>query len=432
MLNLIIRIFENRVFLLRWLTFVIVFLIVIHASVKIIKSPLAKGDFEAFFHAAKQIVNQQDIYLTPSRDVSQGGLFYLYLPLLAILLIPFTFLPIKATIVLWNFLSAILIFYVVKTFYEMMSGKFFFDLPTKSRWIMAFFPILLTSSFVLHHLAYGQANILVMALAILGLSLSTKRCKVTGGFVIGLAVVIKIIAAPVVIWLIVKRFYRTVWSAIIGVVFGAILFPCLILGFERNFSYVNHWLKNIVFAGNLGTEKVPLAVNLSFQAQLYRFFTEMPAFSYHNKFYSLTIYSLSNQTIHTIAQFLQIMVLLLIFIYSFKYRKSEELISKWGGVALTFALIPLFATTTQKHYFVMLLPAYTFAVYAWHCQKLKDKLFRGLLVTSFILMLITNDGITGNLLSDVFTALGCNLWGNILLILCIFRIASYLSNTDDI
>ncbi len=73
--------FENRVVWLRWLPLGIVLFIVVHASLKIIKSPLSKGDFEAFFNAAGLIVKHQNIYLTPTREVAQGGLFYLYLPL---------------------------------------------------------------------------------------------------------------------------------------------------------------------------------------------------------------------------------------------------------------------------------------------------------------------------------------------------------------
>ena len=424
------RAFE-KLFFLRWLAFPLILFIVIHASVKIIKSPLAKGDFEAFFHAAKLIVEHQNIYLTPSRDLTQGGLFYLYLPLLAILLIPLTFLPVEASIVIWNFFNAFLVFWVVKKFYEMMSGKSFFDLPDKSRWVMSFFPIFLTLPSILHHLAYGQANILTLALIILGLSLLTKRREITGGSIIGLAVVIKLIAAPMVIWLITKKFYRAIGGVLIGAIVGAILFPGLVLGFKQNFEFINYWLTNIVFAGDLGVTKVPLVVNLSMQAQLYRFFTEVPAFKYHDKSYSLTIYILSRQTIQIISHLLQILVLLAIAFYSVKFKKEEELISKWGGIAFTFAMIPLFATTTQKHYFVMLLPSFTYAVYVWYCRKLKDKRFRYLLAASFFTMLITIDGIVGNLLSDVFTAMGFNIWGTILLVLCIFRSAQCLSMPDE-
>ncbi|MCY7348740.1 MAG: DUF2029 domain-containing protein [Pyrinomonadaceae bacterium] len=86
------------------------------------------------------IVKHQNIYLTPTREVAHGGLFYLYLPLLAILIVPLTFLPIEASILIWNFLSALLIFWTVKSFYETISGGSFSALPVKSRWILTFPP----------------------------------------------------------------------------------------------------------------------------------------------------------------------------------------------------------------------------------------------------------------------------------------------------
>ena len=204
------------------------------------------------------------------------------------------------------------------------------------------------------------------------------------------------------------------------------------MGLELNNSYLDFWIRNIVLADDLGTAKVPLGVNLSLQAQLYRFFTSVPAFSYHKQLYSLTIYSLSPQTILILGRFLQISVLSAIVFYAVKYRNKAELVSKWGGIALTFALIPLFATTTQRHYFVMLLPTYLYAVYVWHCLKFKDKWFRGLLAASFILTLAATDGIVGGLFSDVFTAAGFNAWGTILLVCCLFRIANCLPDQKSI
>ncbi|HLM62564.1 MAG TPA: hypothetical protein VK308_17310, partial [Pyrinomonadaceae bacterium] len=125
----------------------------------------------------------------------------------------------------------------------------------------------------------------------------------------------------------------------------------------------------------------------------------------------------------------QVLVSSTIVFYAVRYRNRAALVSKWGGIALTFALIPLFATTTQRHYFVMLLPTYIYAVYIWYCLKFEDKWFKRLIPASFILTLISTDGITGGFLSDVFTASGCVAWGAILLTLGIFRVASYLPDS---
>ncbi|MCY7348739.1 MAG: DUF2029 domain-containing protein [Pyrinomonadaceae bacterium] len=290
----------------------------------------------------------------------------------------------------------------------------------------------MTSPFILHHLAYGQANILILAVTVLAISLIKKQREATGGLFLGLAIVLKVIAAPFFIWFVSKKSWRVIFGAVIGITVGAIIIPGLFLGLELNNSYLDFWIRNIVLADDLGTAKVPLGVNLSLQAQLYRFFTAVPAFSYHKQSYSLTIYSLSPQIVLILGRFLQISVLSAIVFYAVKYRNKAELVSKWGGIALTFALIPLFASTTQRHYFVMLLPTYLYAVYVWHCLKFKDKWFRGLLAASFISTLAANDGIVGGLLSDVFTAAGFNAWGTVLLVFCLFRIASCLPDQKSI
>lgn len=170
-----------------------------------------------------------------------------------------------------EFLSALLIFWTVKSFYETISGASFSALPVKSRWILTFFPILLTSLFILHHLAYGQANILILAVTVLAISLIKKKRAATGGLFLGLAIVLKVIAAPFVIWFVGKKSWRVILGVAIGIITGAIIIPSLVLGLELNNAYLDFWIRNIVLADDLGTAKVPLGVNLSLQAQLLHF-----------------------------------------------------------------------------------------------------------------------------------------------------------------
>ena len=98
-----------------------------------------------------------------------------------------------------------------------------------------FFPVLLTSPFILHHLAYGQSNILILAVTVFALSLIKKQRDATGGVFLGLAIVLKVIAAPFVIWFIGGKSWRVILGVIIGGVVGAIVIPSLILGVELNF-----------------------------------------------------------------------------------------------------------------------------------------------------------------------------------------------------
>lgn len=161
-------------------------------------------------------------------------------------------------------------------FYEAISGKAFFSLPSKHRWIIAFFPVLLTSRFILYHFSYAQANILLMALIVGGLKLIGKKRSDSGGFLIGTAIVLKTIAIPFLFWFVVKGNFRTILGIAAGIFVGAFLIPGLVLGFDKNWEYIGFWFNNIVLASDLGNGKVPLPFNVSIQALFHRLFENTP------------------------------------------------------------------------------------------------------------------------------------------------------------
>ena len=113
-------------------------------------------------------------------------------------------------------------------------------------------------------------------------------------------------------------------------------------------------------------------------------------------------------------------------LYAVLYRKRGALVSHWGGIALTFSLVPLFATVMQKHYLVLLLPSYIYVVHLWYSIQLKDKVFRGLVVASMVLLTFTSVAFCGEFLSRAFAAGGCYALGVLLLSAAIFRAAGRL------
>lgn len=410
--------FERNVKAYRVLATIAIILTIVSSSGKMIRSTLAKGDIEAYLNAANLSLTGGNIYTT----LSSGGVPYLYPPLFAVLFIPLTLVPIEVAIVLWCLLNVFLIGWVIVAFCDAMTGIPFFALPSKTRWAIGFFSILLTSRFLLNHLAYGQANILIMALAVLGLRI-LSRGKLAGSVIIGVSIAIKVITFPFAIWFI--KNIKVMFGIMVGAITGWLL-PALILGFDRNWQFLKFWFKNIVFRSNLSDQ---IVFNVSSQAQLQRFFTDTVAFEYNGHQYYLTIFQASSQTLYIAWCLILLAAASAIVFYKLRYRKRAELVSQWGGVALTFSLLPLFPPTTQKHYFVMLLPSYIYIVYVWYCLRLKDKWFRGLVVGSFILTSLTVEGISGKLLGDVFTSIGCLIWGTLLLSAAIFRAAETLDNS---
>ncbi len=384
-----------------------------------ITSDLAKGDMEAYLHAARLILAGQDIYAVPSRPIEMGGLYYIYPPVLAVLFIPFTFFPVEVAIIVWSIINVALAGWVIKAFYEAMTGIPWSNLPSEDRWTIVFFSLLPPSRFLLHHLFYGQSNILIMALAVLGLT-AIRKNSFTGGIACGLSIAIKTLTFPLGLWFLLRRNLRAVAGVITGIAAGLLL-PALVLGFSRNWNYLVFWFRDIVLYPDLTRAKVPLSVNVSVQAQLYRFFGNEAAYTYNGEPRYLTIVQIPETALRMAEQALILVMLLTIAAYWYRFRNNSELVSNWGGVALTFSLLSVFTPFAQKHYLVFLLPAFVYIVHVWHRLQLKDRWFRGLVIASFVLLFFTNEEFCGELLGGIFTGAGCMAWGTLLASSAIFR-----------
>ncbi len=119
--------FLRHIKLFRMLMIAIAVAAIVSSCSKLIRSPLAKGDTSVYTHAAQNILRGENIYASTQVPPEQGGSYYLYLPLLAILFIPLSFLPINVIIVLWCLLSVFLVYWSVKNFFEAMkAGDYIF------------------------------------------------------------------------------------------------------------------------------------------------------------------------------------------------------------------------------------------------------------------------------------------------------------------
>lgn len=414
--------FEKLVKFYRVLAAIAVLVVIYLASAKLIRNPVAKPDLETYLHAASLILGGNNPYLTP---IPAGAFFYVYPPLFAVLFIPFTFIPINIDVVLWCVLNVLLIGWSMKTFYELINGTSFFEIPAQTRWAVCFFALLPTFKFIFNHLSFGQSDIVILALAVLGLAYWARNRQVTGGVAIGFSIVTKVIPLPLAIWFAAKGNVRITMGIALGLLAGLLL-PALLLGFGKNLEFLDYWVRHIVLYSDLRHIKTPMHVNFSLQAQLYRFFSDTMAFEYDGMPYYLTLFTVPAETLHLAGRLIVILVAGTLAGYALMYRKQGTLVSQWGGVALAFSLMPLFVTVMQKHHLVLLLPAYIYVVHLWYSIRLEDKVFRGLVVASMAVLTFTSAAFCGEFLSRAFAAGGCHALGVLLLSAAIFRAAACL------
>lgn len=411
--------FRNYSKALKWLAALAVVVAVVVSTSKQLRKTEARGDVEVYVHAARVLLAGQDLYTTPE---PRGQLYYVYPPLLAVLFIPLVYLPFPLVVVLWCVLNVALVAWVVTAFYGAMTGERFSELEPEARWVMGFFPVLLSARAILYHLDLAQANILVMAVAVLGLKLLRGHREAAAGLAIGLSIVLKVITLPLAVFFLARGRVRVVAGVAVGGLVGLLL-PALGLGLERNVSYVWRWLTEVVLATDLGDSRHwPLNFNYSLAAQLYRFFGGVPAFEYEGRFYSVTLLRLPARALDVASKLIPLLTALVIAIYARRYRERSELVGLWGGVALAFCMVPVFSTIAHKHYYVVLLPAHVYVVYVWYCLRLGDRWFRGLVIASFVLATLSTN-LFGYLPGVVVGNLGGLVWGALLLAAAIFRAA---------
>lgn len=395
---------------------------IVVSSGKHLRRSGTRGDIETYIHGARLVLSGEDLYRTPE---PRGQVSFMYLPLFAIVAIPLTAIPFEAAVVLWCALTIALVLWIVAGFFRAMTGRSFFDVPQETRWIVGGFAILLTLRSLLQHIDLGQANILVMSIAVLGLTMLYTR-PLAAGIAIGVSVVLKIIALPLAIVFVVQGRGRVIAGILCGVAAGLAL-PSVFVGVERNIAYIAYWITNIILSADdlRRTPYWPLEWNYSLAAQIYRFFGGVIAFEHDGRFYSVTLVQLPDAVLRVLAALVPLLVAAVIAAYAWRYRRRDPLIGLWGAVALAFALAPVFSVITLKHYYVMLLPAHVYVVYLWVVVGLRDRWFGGLVVASFVIAMLSTTlfDFLGALLSN----LGGLAYGSLLLAAAIFRAAHRIS-----
>jgi hypothetical protein len=379
------------------------------------------GDPEVFVLAARLLMRGQDIYSVPTPH----GSYYYYPPFFAFLNIPLTPLPIWLLFVLWAVASVVLLGWSAAAFYGAMSGRPFLSLPAKRRWVVCFFSTLLCARFIILHLRFGQTNVMVLALAVLGLVWLSRGRRVGSGVALGLSAAVKLTTLPFLFWFLARRGGRVLLGVTLGGLLAAAL-PALVVGPEKDVDYHRAWVERVALSNAPGTGNWAGNGNVSLRAQADRFFLDVNAFEYKGRLYRVTLLKLPAWVVRLLGHLFMLGVAATIGAYALRFRDAPELVSRWGGFALVFSLIPNFSTVTEIPHLVLLLPAYIYVVHLWYVEGVGDRLFRVLVALSFVLTTMTTQTFCGVFLSRLLASLGAINWGMLLLTAAIFRAAGLL------
>lgn len=386
-----------------------------------------KGDLDVFIHAARLMLQGENLYDTPNRL----GIFYLYPPLFAFLCIPLTFLPIDLAITLWALATVALVGWSIPAFYKAMTGVSLFSISPGIRWMIAGGTILFVARFVHTHLLLSQANVLILAASVAVVSWSSRRREASAGILLGVAGMIKLLVYPLGIYFLIRKNRMLIAWTILGAAMAVVL-PSLALGLDQNLAMHREWIEKVILQRGPASDKWINTYNLSIQAQVFRFFTDIPSFHYGASRYFFTLWKAPQAFVAALNWFALLAVPLAGAAFAVRFKGQPALLSTWGSIAFAFSLMPLASPIAQGHHFVLLIPACVYVLYMLTEQRVRDRWFMGCIITFFLLTQMTSELLWGEFLSEVFLSLGCVTFGTLFLSGSIVRIAYVLKKPETI
>ncbi len=363
------------------------------------------NDINVYLHAAEQLLRERDIYKPNPYN------YYLYSPLFAILLVPFTFFDWGIARVIWVVINLLFAFRIWQLLQQLPLETLSLSIPYRRIWSIAI--AVLSFGFLNHNLNLGQVTILILWLTMEGIYQTMKKNEIRGAALLTLGINIKIIPLIALGYLFLKgKFKAVIYSIAFGV--ASLILPAFIIGWEYNKELLAKWKEAInptkekfAFENNDGCN----SLNALLPAFLYDQFEEPsnieaePSWNFKRK-----IADLSVPLLNIILQITRILVLLFVpfsVFYYYKNRKYEYLYYHWEIAYLLLVTLLIFPHQ-MKYSMLYFVPtgAYILFYYLYIIQEKwvmnYNKIIIGVIagVLLFILSIMGRD-IIGNYLVNI-------------------------------
>jgi len=201
----------------------------------IFKGSQGGNDINVYLHAGTQFLNGEDIYASNPYNR------YLYSPLFAALMAPFSLLPWGLARILWAFLGIFLIYRCYHILRELIPSSVW---ESRASWIWKLGLVFMSFNSFNHNLLLGQMTVIILWMTLEGLYQVFYGKEWKGAALLALGMNIKIIPILAIAYIFFKG--RIKASAMSGGFFIlSLLLPALIIGWSADISLHNQWLSEI-------------------------------------------------------------------------------------------------------------------------------------------------------------------------------------------
>jgi len=341
-------------------------------------------DFDIFLAASTDYLHGENIFA----HSYESGFHFFYSPLFAAMLIPFTFLPIHVSRIIWLLLN---IFALTRCF-KLLKRYFDFDKFSKrQKLFFDVFSLVFSAKLILDNFHNGQVTIFMLLFMLEGLRLIKSGNPLWGAALIALGINFKFLPLVLLPYL----FYNKQLKACVYIVmwYAVFLFlPALIHGWQQNQQLLKDWFASI----NPSNKQHLIDTD---ETTLNGLTTLIPTLLMEKvpDMYALPIKrNILNLDVNTVTMIINIVrLLLVVFVLYFIRRKiftqAKTKLQELWELSYVFLLIPLIFPHQQHYAFFLMLPASMYVIYTCFYTKIKgQKNAVTIIVLMVLVFLLTN------------------------------------------
>ena len=355
---------------------------------------IGEGDFSVYYGAAHDIRQGKSIYFV-DYPVGNDKCSYSYPPFFAMLLIPFTTLPLRIADALWLILNLVLLFRIFR-----LVG-YFLEINTtlnpKNHRLWVFLTLLFTTRFILYNFDMSQTTFVLLWGCLESLHLAVKNRLVWSGLILATVISIKLLPLVMLPYFFYRTFFKAgVWS--LGFLILLNLTPSVFYGFEGYLQVVNQW-KSVINPTN--TEFVLEENNVMESAHSLSAFVPAlltDAVTRYDMRRNIAVLPYEKVILWlTLAQ-LFFIGLTLFFLKTKPFIAITNKKRLFYEVSYLMLIVPLIFPHQQKYAFVLLLPAVAFISFYILEKKQEGIVSKNIIILMVIVWLLTTastDGIIG-------------------------------------
>lgn len=315
----------------------------------------AKGDFEIFVEASKDLFNLKNIYTA----FYNNYFHYYYSVLFAVIIYPLTFLNFYFVKLIWMICNYIFTYRILK------NGALFLNLKdenNKAKFTVLFVSFLLVFALWHRNIALAQVTIFVLFLMLESFTLILKNHVLLPALLLAFGIDFKIMPIVCLPYLLYRGYNKVVFTSLIFLLTSLFL-PSVFIGIDFNL-FLLHERWNLINPSN--TEHVLDVAERSFHS--ITTFLSVLLVENTNEVYALkhkrNLLDISQEELRYVILFARLFFVLLSFVFlrARIFKSPSKKIDWWYEWSYIFIAIPLIFPHQQHYAFYMVFPAILYLV----------------------------------------------------------------------